>query len=69
MRRVKTTFLSEVNQFLLTKETVTDNWRIDTSLWATGDAGLNWNSDLVKTVLIRSVTEFSQGLHKDIREI
>ena len=34
MRRVKTTFLSEVNQFLLTKETVTDSWRIDTSLWA-----------------------------------
>ena len=69
MRRVQTTFLSEVNRFLLTKETVTDSWRIDTSLWATGDAGLNWNSDLVKTVLIWSVTEFSQGLHKDIREI
>ena len=28
MRWVKTTFLSEVNQFLLTKETVTDSWRI-----------------------------------------
>ena len=69
MRQVKTTFLSELNQFLLTKETVTDSWRIDTSLWATGDAGLNWNSDLVETVLIWSVTAFSQGLHKDIREI
>ena len=65
----KPLFLSEVNQFLLTKETVTDSWRIDTSLWATGDAGLNWNSDLVKTVLIWSVTEFSQGQHKDITEI